>query len=103
MVPIVFGVYIASSAALPSVVFNTLLLQLAGLGISVGSLSAKVGEINIIDRKQIVPICFRLGKNLPVYVCVCVCVENCGFQRFRSFSFSFLDTNILPLFNFFNK
>ena len=69
-----FGVYIASNDALPSVVFNTLLLQLAGVGISVGSLSANVGKIDIRNRKQIVPICFMLGKNLPVCVCVCVCV-----------------------------
>ena len=83
MVPIVFGVYIASSAAEPSVVFNTELLQLAGVGISVGSLSANVGKIEIRKRKQIVPICFMLGNKL--HVCVCVCVGFCGFQRFVSF------------------
>ena len=87
--PIVFAVYIASSAAGPVVVFNTLLLQPAGVGISVGvvgSSSAKVGEINRIDKKQIVPICFRLGNSLSVCVCVCrvlrvsaCCVIFCSF------------------------
>ena len=73
-----FGVYIASSAAEPSVVFNTAWLHpgsLAGISVGVvGSLSANVGKIEKIVRKQIVPICFMLGKNLPVCVCVCVCV-----------------------------
>ena len=70
-VVIVFGVQTTSISAEPLSVPRLVSLHNALFGRVVGVV-AKVGDMKKTDRKQIVPICFRLGNKLPVCVCVCV-------------------------------
>ena len=86
-VVIVFASHATSISAAPLEVPRFVSLHTALFGNSVGSSSAKIGDMKKIVRKQIVPICFRLDKRLHVCVCVCVCVcvGFCGFQRVDKF------------------
>ena len=91
VIPIWFACQPAVKSTEPSVApSNTVLLQFA---VDVFELIVVVdiaGKLKIenTDIKQIVRICFGLSNKL--HVCVCVCVDFCGFQRVVTFFIPFL-------------
>ena len=97
---IVLALKSGSNAALPFAILSAPKTVVVHPGLVVGIFVANV-KFGIVKRdiaKQIVPICLRLVIKLSV--CVCVCVENRGFQRVDKFFVHFSSPLVCSFFVF---